>query len=425
LFSTLTMAEAYHISLLLQVSKVAKDQGDHALSSDLVERALFNFARATTSLFATNLSQGLARLQFARRENREFWLAGYQYIRSLVMKGTYRTALEWAKLLLIIDVSSKDPYCMLLMVHHLALRAHEFKWLLELSESSVWMNATTHGEDSDAYASHITPSLAFAALQLKDAAKCRSLLSQSIQTLPWLFCKLFQELNLDKPPPSIWGAQPRTDAENLFTELYVHQTKDLWNTPEATALLVEVADTTTKLNEKDIPKTDNSSITLDVARFVYLDNTPTLMALVPSKLLHRSNNSDSDPLPPDDGLGEQEGLHTFYDPIAALRRLIPGWTGNGGAADEEAIAATGLRDILEADMNREIAEADDGLSDDESQEGVADDFVDAEEGQEGGTAAPEQLTRSRWLYNYLFGARAPDDAGSSRNHIDDEGHESH
>src|SRR4051812_34051130 len=46
---------AYHISLLLQVSKIAKDQGDHSLSSDLVERALFTFGRVSLSSFSTKL----------------------------------------------------------------------------------------------------------------------------------------------------------------------------------------------------------------------------------------------------------------------------------------------------------------------------------------------------------------------------------
>lgn len=388
------------MSSLLQVSKIAKDQGDHALSSDLVERALFTFARATTSLFASTVSQGFARLQFARRENREFWLAGYQYIKSLVMKGTYRTALEWAKLLLIIDVSDRDPYCMLLMVHHLAIRAHEFEWLLELSETSLWTNATMPEEEPNAYASHITPSLAFAALQLKDGVKCRALLTKSMQTLPWLFCKLFQELGLDNPPPSIWGAQPRTDAENLFTELYLRQTKDLWNTPEATALLVEVAETTQKLSDRLIPKTENTTVTLDVARFVYLDNTPALMALVPSSLLHRSNNSDSDPLPPE-SLAGPEGLHTFYDPIAALQRLIPGWIGDGGAEDERAIANIGLRAAQESRrINAQDADADHERNDDDADSD--EEYTDAEEGNVDGSA---QSSRTAWLYNYLFGGR--------------------
>jgi hypothetical protein len=254
------------------------------------------------------------------------------------MKGTYRTALEWAKVLLSLDPEG-DPYCMRLMIHHLALRAHEFNWLLGVSESKIpeiWSPAG--GETIDA-ASHTTPSLAFAALQLRESTKCRELLSSSMQKLPWLFTRLFRELSLDAPP-SIWGIVPRSDAETLFTEIYVLQTNDLWNTPEATALLMEIAHTIPKINEESIPKLENSEMTLDVVRFVYLNNAPALMALAPSKLLHRGNNSDADPLPPDVNVYSYEAQRRavegrdrgrdrgnlggdFFDPLAAIARLLP------------------------------------------------------------------------------------------------------
>lgn len=330
---------AYHISLLVQVSKVAKDQSDHSLSSDLLERALFTFARAANSVFATKMSRGKLRLDFSRPENRELWLSGYQYIKSLIMKGTYRTALEWARLLLAFD-HIQDPYCMRLMIHHLALRASEFKWLLDLYESdfpNTWRPSGLQASHAD---SHTSPSLAFAALQLRDGAKARELLSHSMTTVPWLFTRLFAEINLDAPP-SIWGIQPRTDAETLFTEIYVLQCKDLWNTPEATALLMEIAHTIPPIELDSIPKLANEEMTLDVVRFVYLENNPAVMRLVPSSLLHRENNSDSDPLPPYNNTFSYEAQRRFIErgnsvgqpglggdfqnPFAAIARLIPGF----------------------------------------------------------------------------------------------------
>ncbi|KAK0885358.1 hypothetical protein LTR87_000992 [Friedmanniomyces endolithicus] len=65
----------YHISTLLQVSEIAKQERDHSTSGDLLERALFSFGRAVHSTFAKNLGEGKARLDFRRPENREFWLA--------------------------------------------------------------------------------------------------------------------------------------------------------------------------------------------------------------------------------------------------------------------------------------------------------------------------------------------------------------
>jgi Transcriptional repressor TCF25 len=357
---------AYNISLLLQVSKIAKDQGDHALSSDLIERALFSFARATTSLFANKLSQGKARLNFARPENRELWLAGWQYIKSLQMKGTYRTALEWAKLLLSMS-PEQDPYCMLLVIHHLALRAFEAQYLLEIYDVAMPKIANKLASN------FVAPSLALAAIQLRDGQKARSLLQHSIQHQPWLFRRLFQELSLDNAPPSIWGAEPRTDAENLLSDLYVYQTKDLWNTPEATSLLMEVAHATERLQDDVIPKIQNSEITLDIARFIYLDNTPALMALVPSKLLHRIPNSDSDPLPPDHNVFSWESqrkpwianerrsdpgsyLTDFINPLAAIRDMFPA-LGRALTEDEDEPGLVELREAMEQNMEMEESAA--------------------------------------------------------------------
>jgi len=395
----------------LQVSKIAKDQTDHALSSDLVERALFNFGRAAQSLFATKLSQGKARLEFERPENREFWLAGYQYIKSLIMKGTYRTALEWAKFLLALDPEN-DPYCMLLMIHHLALRAYESQYLLDIYGSRMLGDWST-------LIAHMSPSLALAAMQLREPVRARSFLKQSIERLPWLFCRLFQELNLDNPPPSIWGAESRTDAENLLSEIYIRQTKDLWNTPEATALLMEVAHASNKLDYGDLPKLDNKIINLNVARFVYLDNTPALMALVPSQLLHRSNNSDSDPLPPDRNIfswdsqrmlfahnGNSRGMDRafgdHFDPIAALRALIPGLGNNHAEDGEQGITDNELREFLETEVNRQGATAAATNSGDESEYGDDDD----EDEEEGEAVDQPRASGARRLYELFFGSRS-------------------
>ncbi|KAH6725024.1 transcriptional repressor TCF25-domain-containing protein [Leptodontidium sp. MPI-SDFR-AT-0119] len=410
----------YHISLLIQVSKIAKDQTDHALSADLLERALFSFGRAATSLFHTKLAQGKARLDFARPENRELWLAAYQYIKSLLMKGTYRTALEWAKLILSLD-PEEDPYCMRLLIHQLALKAREFNWLLDVSESEIpeiW--APSYLGKCHA-ASHTTPSLAFAALQLKESTQCRKLLSDSMQKLPWLFTHLFKELNLDAPP-SIWGIMPRTDAESLFTEMYVLQTKDLWNTPEATALLMEIAHTIPKVNADSIPKLENSEMTLDVVRFVYLDNTPAIMALAPSHLLHRSNNSDADPLPPDINVysyesqrlaiegraRDQRGLGgNFLNPLAALRALIPGLP--RGSDDDDFDVSDGefpeaMRRELEAAILQGAARQDAEDSDEDDDD---DDDAEPADGIGGDYRHVVDIGIARRLLNMLWGSGPP------------------
>ncbi|KAL5346093.1 hypothetical protein ACLOAV_009124 [Pseudogymnoascus australis] len=395
----------YHISLLLQVSKIAKDQSDHSLSNDLVERALFSFARASTSLFATKISLGKARLDFARPENRELWLAGYHYIRSLTMKGTYRTAFEWAKLLLLLDLED-DPYCMRLVLHHIALRAHQFEWLIEASSRRMFADDRAFMEDFQ------LPSVALAHMHLKHGAESREVLGRAIKKFPYLFCLLFKELNLDDAPPSIWGILPRGNGEEFFSSIYIRQTKDLWGTPEATSLLVEVAHAVGKSDPKDIVPISDLCMDLNAARFIYLDNTPALMSLVPSQIMHRLPNSDSDPLPPEaemnifshptqrlafatgaDGMAPDGALEGFFDPVAAIRQFIPGWTGPPPETERLLPGAIDAAPIQE-------------LVDRETENG---EFAAIEALNRGDWAAADNvqnLSSVRRLYRYLFGERA-------------------
>ncbi|KAK3320668.1 transcriptional repressor TCF25-domain-containing protein [Cercophora scortea] len=278
----------YHVSSLIQVSKIAKQDQNSALASDLIERALFTFGRASLSDFRKKLEQGKVRMDFKRPNNRQFYLAGYNMIKNLVMKGTFRTALEWTKLFL--SINHKDPYAMVNWAHALAIRAHEAQWFVDLCNSSLLDE--THGVDTSLY---IKQSLPLAKLQLKDEAGAREALIAGIEKLPWLFCSLFGALNLDAPK-SVWGIQPRDPEEDLHTKLYIHMTKDLWGSPQAVALLKDAANAARRVEFASLPA--SPEVSLATARFVYLDNTPELMSAVPRQLLYQTVNFDFDPLPP-------------------------------------------------------------------------------------------------------------------------------
>ncbi|GAB1313512.1 hypothetical protein MFIFM68171_03722 [Madurella fahalii] len=275
----------YHISSLIQVSKVARQDRNSALAADLIERALFTFGRATLSEFRKKLESGTARMDFARPENRQFYLAGYNLIQNLVLKATYRTALEWAKLFL--SINHDDPYAMINWIHVLAIRAREAQWFIDFCNSSLFNTPQT-----TTY-TYIRQTLPLAHLQLEDVATAKSTLIHGMETLPWLYCALFSALNLDTPR-SLWAIQPRDQDEELHVQLYLHTAKDLWNTPQAIALLKEAGAEVPKAG--DLPA--GPPVSLATARFVYLDNTPALMAAVPGPMLHASPNFDFDPLPP-------------------------------------------------------------------------------------------------------------------------------
>lgn len=278
----------YHVSSLIQVSKVARRDQNSALAVDLIERALFTFGRVSLSEFRRRLERGLARMDFARPENRQFFLAGYNLVQKLVLKGAYRTALEWAKVF--VSINRADPYAMLNWVHVLAIRAREARWFIDLCDSSLFQPTPPA---TSPYAHHTVP---LAHLQLKDADTAKAVLIKNMETAPWLYCALFSALNLDTPR-SVWAAQPRDADENLHIQLYIHMARDLWDTPQATALLKEAGAAAGSSATPAAPP--SPPVGLAAARFVYLDNTPALMAAVPRQLLHTASpNFDFDPLPP-------------------------------------------------------------------------------------------------------------------------------
>ncbi|KAK4692898.1 transcription factor 25, partial [Lecanoromycetidae sp. Uapishka_2] len=298
----------YHISTLLQVSEIAKQQGDHSVSGDLLERALFSFGRSVHSSFTTALGEGKARLDFRRPENREFWLAAWRYTINLGQRGTWRTAYEWAKLILSLDPEG-DPYCMVLLLDQLAIRGGQSEHFLQMSQTPFFHEYLWK------YCPNVRISSALAEYKLKQPQASRASLMDCINDYPWVFARLFQSLNIDHIPKSVWGKSAQSERDNFFCESYVHNAKDLWNTPEAISFLVEVAESMDATTEKP-PNRD--PLTLDEARHVLLSGVPSLVNLIPREFTTMSSSS-SDPLPPPDDLPSYSAAslshtHLEYEP---------------------------------------------------------------------------------------------------------------
>ncbi|KAI0508285.1 transcriptional repressor TCF25-domain-containing protein [Xylaria bambusicola] len=356
----------YHISTLIQVSKVAKQDQNSALSADLCERALFTFGRVALSGFRQKMEEGKARLDFRRPENRQFWLAGYHYLKNLAMKGTYRTALEWAKLLFSMDLN--DPYGMIHFIHPMAIRAHESKWFIDFCDSEILDNFDTAQD-------YVRQTLVLARLQQKDTAGAKALLIEGMERLPWLYSSLYKALNLDVPK-AIWGMQPRDGHEELFVELYIYQTKSLWDNAQATGLLKEAAHEAKKPNFQTFGFPPVAG--RNVARFVYLDNTPSLMGHVPGGLLSTTPNWEFDPIPPpkDENIfsyksqqrpweSNQDGLRGFDIPqdVLALRQLLNQVRHRGAPPEFDAIIEEAMAEVN--NLQRANNEGDDHESDEE------------------------------------------------------------
>ncbi|KAI2778811.1 DUF654-domain-containing protein [Daldinia loculata] len=348
----------YHVSSLIQVSRIAKQDQNSALSADLCERALFTFGRVSLSTFRQKIEQGKARLSFNRPENRQFWLAGYHYLKNLIMKGTYRTALEWAKLLLSIDHT--DPYGVIHFIHPLAIRARESKWFIDLCDSEI-LDVNHAAQDGQDY---IRQTLVLARLQQKDMAGAKALLVEGMERLPWLYSYLFKALNLDVPK-IIWGMQPRNRDEELHTNVYIHQTKPLWDNTQAISLLKEVA---AEAKRADVNKTLPSPPTVGVnlARFVFLLEVPSLIGLVPRDLLNTSVNWEFDPLPPplEQNIFSYDSQKQPWTPSQLEDRLRAGLE-QGDRRQLMRILAqarlAGAPEDIQADLERAILEEADGV----------------------------------------------------------------
>ena len=331
----LVIKQPYHIATLLQMGEILKQQGDHALANDLYERALYNFGRSVQSTFGAALAEGKARMDFRRPENREFWLTAWRYIGSLVQKGTFRTAYEWAKLLLSLDPEGieGDPYRIRLIIDQLALRGGQSQHLIDLA--STRMSLIDWGQDS----ANIRISLGLAHWRLRQNQEAEDTLALAVKDFPWIFARLFQQLDIAKAPPSIWGHQPRTPFETLETESYAIRAKDIWNTPETLNFLRKVVESAPKTNPL-LPRTDQV-IDLNEARHVLVSDIPQLISTLPREFTTMHTTS-SDPLPPSDqGLDystsatEQELDDELSDLEEDVRREaqassggLTGWLGN-------------------------------------------------------------------------------------------------
>ena len=281
----------YHIATLLQVSEIAKHQGDHSVSADLLERALFSFGRSVHSSFPISLREGRARISFDKAANRELYLTIWRYIRNLEMRGTWKTAFEWAKILLQLNTLS-DPYGVTLMIDQLALRGRSHDQLLKLASDNAYGNAWRH-------LPNIQISLTIAHLRAKQPREARKQLALCIHQYPYIVSALASSLEISPMPKSLWGKLPDSDAEKLYTDLYVYRAKDLWNTPEASALIVEVADTLQYYSSTidSAPPASKLEISLEEARHIMLMEVPALIALLPRRFTSM-HTSSSDVLPP-------------------------------------------------------------------------------------------------------------------------------
>jgi hypothetical protein len=233
-------------------------------------------------------------LDFRRPENREFWLAIWRYIGTLGVRSTWRTSLEWAKLLLAMSPED-DPYCIRLLIDQLALRGREPQALIDLVE-------TDHLQRSWKVPPNLAFSVALAHDRLQQPAKARSTLRNAVKEYPWIAARLCKDLDISPIPKPVWGKEPTSDFQELLCAMYVPKAKDLWNTTSGTGLLVEICYSFDEpLGSGEDPYWLSLIPETDLARHVILSDDQSLISLLETRVKEKFT-SVSDPLPPDDNM---------------------------------------------------------------------------------------------------------------------------
>lgn len=231
----------WHIHGLLQLSEVGRMQGDLGLRTVSLEKALYAMERTTTPSFHAALTSAreLPRVTYRSPESRAFFLAAHKYVNCLTYKGTWRTALEWTKLVLGLD--NDDPHAIVLWIDFLAIKTASFSWFLELSEL---LERTADMDWSPGW--HYSKALAYKLANTNDAAAqavADTMLDTAIKEHPLVAALVLQKNGVDAPSVALSqdhsSLAPVKDSadladedgglmEQLCTQLYAHRMLPLW-----------------------------------------------------------------------------------------------------------------------------------------------------------------------------------------------------
>ncbi|KAL7059245.1 hypothetical protein AAHC03_013146 [Spirometra sp. Aus1] len=118
-----------HVDTLLQMSEYLMQSDNSEIAVDLLERALYVLQSAFHLSF--NFSTGNCKLDYRIQTNRSLYIALFRYIFYIASRSCYRAALEYSKLLLLLDPQN-DPLAILLAVDFFAIAAEEYAFLLDL-----------------------------------------------------------------------------------------------------------------------------------------------------------------------------------------------------------------------------------------------------------------------------------------------------
>ena len=139
----------FHSNTLLQLSDVWSQQGDHGLANSFNLRTIYSFSKALTPSFQSSIqNNGNSRLSFRYIENRLFFLAISKNLLSLIKRGCFRTAFEWARILFSLN-PYEDPHGALGWLEFLSGKCGIGEWRWWEGVCGVLEERGRRGEDGE------------------------------------------------------------------------------------------------------------------------------------------------------------------------------------------------------------------------------------------------------------------------------------
>lgn len=127
----------YHLDSLITLAEYFQYAGEHQQASDYIAQCLYASECAWHPMFTP--LQGNCKLKVCHDTNKPFLKALFIHMKNMDRRGCHRCALEVCKLLLSLD--SDDPMGAKCCIDYFSLRAEQYTWLEQFSNSddSLWL----------------------------------------------------------------------------------------------------------------------------------------------------------------------------------------------------------------------------------------------------------------------------------------------
>lgn len=308
----------WHVQLLSSLSDIAKHQGDLGQASDWNARVLFVYERTAAPVWTSSLTSpsGPLPVDFSKVENRGLFLAAHRMIAFLGRRGTWRTALEWSKFVLALDM--EDPHACLLWVDFLAIKSKQHRWLVEDFLPRYRKTRELDWAAGLEYAEALGTRAMDREKGDKSGESSSALLREAIKRHPSILPPLFQKIGSSLPQGMADHSALQTGIagdelsglRSIIAEIYAARSESLWKDADLrTWLRTNVEQVWKEVDGQKrwptpLPSKIDDATKTSLYRHVLVSDMPdalrqSLTSLIPRKITTVASNLDSrDPLPP-------------------------------------------------------------------------------------------------------------------------------